>query len=75
MKVSKKQQQAFNPITIEITFETEREYKLFKQLIGNVKPTEVINIAHNGGTTDPIKDIQISEASQMTTIIYNELIR
>lgn len=73
MKVSKKQQQAFNPITIEITFETEREYKLFKQFLGSHSDYQFALEANSSAMVGVIENFTPQEASATIGAIYIQL--
>lgn len=62
----------FIPVTVQITFETEREYNFFKQGIGNISGSEWIIAANTSSGTNSIKNFGIDDTS-ITSIIYNIL--
>lgn len=68
MKISKRQNTSFQPVTLEITFETEREYKLFKQFLGNTETIAVIEAANISSWHDSIKDFSLDDASIISEI-------
>ena len=42
----------FKPVTIHVTFETERELKFAKEFFGNLSGYDSMNIANNNGDND-----------------------
>jgi hypothetical protein len=46
MKVTRKEDQTFKPVTIELTFESYDELTLFKNLMGNLSHTQAESIAN-----------------------------
>lgn len=74
MKVTKKQAESeFKPVTIEMTFETQREYQLFKQFIGNVNNTVCANLANSSGKAGTINDFHSDEAINILGAIYHNI--
>lgn len=59
----------FDPITLELTFETEREYRIFKELIDNLSPydaTRNVNRSQRIIAEEP-------ELEALTDTIYSAL--
>lgn len=74
MKVTKKEQQPeFKPVTLELTFETLREYQLFKQWIGNMSKGELIKIANQSNISEAIKNFDLYSDTDICGAIYDAL--
>ena len=46
MRYEIKKTKSFNPVSVTLTFETERELKKFTQLVGNLADSEICEIAN-----------------------------
>lgn len=50
--IIKETEPVFKPVTLEITFETEREIKMFAQWVGSTTYIEIMDKANNSKSAD-----------------------